>query len=395
VESVIPCEPLEVILINDASTDGTLEICEKLSCKYQNIRIINHTENGGSVKSRNDGLQISKGDYIAYIDADDWINSEFFSFAQAEFEKDESVDIVVGKMCMDNANGLVRPVGTSNEYRKLEHTTALRELFYWNYYRWECCGKVYKKELFNGWKTDDCIRVCEDLDCTWELFGGSRRTVYLPVDYYHYFFNEESMTHNCDYLTRNEYKVFEKILKNPAELDEKSLNIVIQNYKNSLINIIRDGILYKNDDKLVQTFQDKYGRLKEDFQLTDDENDKELFTSPDSVRYVLGKIRTQLHEVCERCGNENIFLYGTGNIAAFFTELLKRESVEITGYVVSNGQYKRSIFCDKKVYYLMDIPLDSALVMAVNEKLQDLIIEDLNKRGYRNVHRIACYGIGM
>jgi hypothetical protein len=189
--------------------------------------------------------------------------------------------------------------------------------------------------------------------------------------------------------------VFEKILKNPAELDEKSLNIVIQNYKNSLINIIRDGILYKNDDKLVQTFQDKYGRLKEDFQLTDDENDKELFTSPDSVRYVLGKIRTQLHEVCERCGNENIFLYGTGNIAAFFTELLKRESVEITGYVVSNGQYKRSIFCDKKVYYLMDIPLDSALVMAVNEKLQDLIIEDLNKRGYRNVHRIACYGIGM
>lgn len=61
----------ELILINDASTDNTLTICNKYAQKHQNIKIINKTSNEGVSKARNEGLEIAQGEYICFIDADD------------------------------------------------------------------------------------------------------------------------------------------------------------------------------------------------------------------------------------------------------------------------------------------------------------------------------------
>lgn len=393
VESILMCEPLEVILVNDASTDDTRKVCEQLSNRHKNVIVVNHLVNGGVVKSRYDGLEISRGKYIAYIDADDWINPDFLKFAQTEFQKDEKVDIVVGKMCMDNESGLVCPISLLDEFVILEHTEALRELFRWNYYRWELCGKIYKKALFNGWKTDETVKVCEDLDCTWELFQRARKTACIPRDYYHYFFNENSVSYNFKYIESNIYKVFEKILNNPVELDNDTLAIVIRHYKGVLINIIRESLLFGNKEELIKFFQHKYWKLLQKFQLKADVYEKDIFTSPDSVTTVFEKIRTQLLTICNTASKGEIFLYGTGIVSAFFTEILNRESVEIDGYVISDGQYKRSTFCNNKVYYLTEISCDCVLVMAVNEKMQDLIMRNLEEKGYWKVYRMNCFGL--
>lgn len=68
---------LEIILINDGSTDNSLDILKNYEKKYKNIKVINK-KNGGVSKSRNDGLNIATGKYICFLDADDYIDKDYF-----------------------------------------------------------------------------------------------------------------------------------------------------------------------------------------------------------------------------------------------------------------------------------------------------------------------------
>lgn len=68
----------ELILVNDGSEDKSLEICECYERKYENIRIINK-ENGGASSARNAGLDVAKGDYILFVDSDDYVEDNYFS----------------------------------------------------------------------------------------------------------------------------------------------------------------------------------------------------------------------------------------------------------------------------------------------------------------------------
>lgn len=66
---------IEIILVNDGSTDNSKNICEEF-CKLDNrIILLNHTSNLGVVTSRNDGIRVAKGEYIVFVDGDDWVES--------------------------------------------------------------------------------------------------------------------------------------------------------------------------------------------------------------------------------------------------------------------------------------------------------------------------------
>ena len=67
--------PDTVILADDGSTDGSAALCDKLAAENEKIKVI-HKENGGAASARNAGLAISEGDYVGFIDADDWVDAE-------------------------------------------------------------------------------------------------------------------------------------------------------------------------------------------------------------------------------------------------------------------------------------------------------------------------------
>lgn len=67
---------LEIILVNDGSIDNSGKVCEEYKKKDRRIKVI-HKENGGLSDARNVGIEISKGEYIAFIDSDDWIDEEY------------------------------------------------------------------------------------------------------------------------------------------------------------------------------------------------------------------------------------------------------------------------------------------------------------------------------
>ena len=84
-------ENLEIILVNDGSTDKSLEICEKFKAEDNRIIIINK-ENGGVSSARNKGIDAATGKFIIFIDADDYIEKEMFEVLEEDLFKN-NVDI--------------------------------------------------------------------------------------------------------------------------------------------------------------------------------------------------------------------------------------------------------------------------------------------------------------
>lgn len=87
---------IEIILIDDASTDNTFNICESIKSKYSFIKLIHHQNNCGQEKTRNDGLEIARGEWILFVDGDDVIEAEILKTLLNEAS--ENIDIVISRL---------------------------------------------------------------------------------------------------------------------------------------------------------------------------------------------------------------------------------------------------------------------------------------------------------
>ena len=74
---------LEIILIDDGSTDNSGKICDEYVLKDNRIKVL-HIENGGPSYARNKGLEIAKGDYIGFVDSDDYVDKDIFNLMRIE-----------------------------------------------------------------------------------------------------------------------------------------------------------------------------------------------------------------------------------------------------------------------------------------------------------------------
>ena len=81
-------ENLEIILVNDGSSDKSLEICERFKASDERITIISK-ENGGVSSARNRGIEVATGKYIIFIDADDYIEKDMFAILEDDLIKNK------------------------------------------------------------------------------------------------------------------------------------------------------------------------------------------------------------------------------------------------------------------------------------------------------------------
>ena len=88
-------EDFEVLLVDDGSTDGSAAVCDEYAQKDDRIRVI-HKQNGGLVSARNTGIANAKGDYILYVDGDDWVSEKWLEVIYHQIvSSPEKPDIVV------------------------------------------------------------------------------------------------------------------------------------------------------------------------------------------------------------------------------------------------------------------------------------------------------------
>ena len=92
----------EVILVDDGSPDKCPDICDKYACEYDNIRVL-HKKNGGLSDARNAGVSIARGEYVTFVDSDDYIADDYIE-TLVSMKKKYNVEIEVGGIGILNSN---------------------------------------------------------------------------------------------------------------------------------------------------------------------------------------------------------------------------------------------------------------------------------------------------
>ena len=182
----------ELILVDDGSPDRCPQICDEWANRDKRIRVI-HKENGGLSSARNTGLDIAKGEYICFVDSDDWITNDMCSYFINTIQK-YSADIVstLPQLCGDNPiklSGYAENIDiqTPKEFveRLLKVHTRTTEHYAW--------GKLYKSNLWKNIRVPDNL-IAEDVFVTFQFTLQAQRIVRSNQKKYYYYQNRKGIT---------------------------------------------------------------------------------------------------------------------------------------------------------------------------------------------------------
>lgn len=163
---------IEIIIINDGSTDNSEEICKEYSIKDQRIRIFNK-KNTGVSNTRNYGIHISNGEYIQFVDSDDWLENDTCE-KLLEYMKENNADLSVCGFNIYSNNTIIRkPV---LPYRILNIREKQDDLIFLDKILNSPCNKLYKRRLITD-LFNEGLSLGEDLIFNLNYIGNSSKTV--------------------------------------------------------------------------------------------------------------------------------------------------------------------------------------------------------------------------
>ena len=175
---------LEIILVDDGSPDNCGAICDEYAEKDSRVRVI-HKPNGGLSDARNAGLDIMTGDYVAFVDSDDWIEADMYRTLLTQMEHFDA-DISIGGFTDDlekDGSAVVTKVSDYGNTPFAEsNTDAMRRFLRTSWAAWD---KLYKAELFSGIRYP-VGEINEDEAIALQLLSRCRRVCYTNEVYYHY-----------------------------------------------------------------------------------------------------------------------------------------------------------------------------------------------------------------
>ena len=194
VESIInqTYSNLEIVLVDDGSTDDSGKICDEYSEKDHRVVVL-HTVNGGAASARNKGLNVAKGEYITFVDSDDWIESDMYH-SMLELLKNNSADVAKVGFIKEYENNSSIVLGNEYDGIYLKDEAVKKFLYHEN----EFCGgvwdKLYKKELFDKVRFPENY-ITEDYYVNALIFCKLNSIAVSSKAYYHYRMQNDSVCH--------------------------------------------------------------------------------------------------------------------------------------------------------------------------------------------------------
>ncbi|MGL5904566.1 MAG: glycosyltransferase family 2 protein, partial [Cetobacterium sp.] len=173
----------ELILVNDGSLDSSGAICDEYSQKDKRIIVI-HKKNGGQSSARNAGLDIVKGEYIGFVDSDDWIEPEMYEILYNNIFETHS-DISICKTRLVKQNSKEEKIECSNKKYIFEGKEIYDKVFINNIFEWGPCNKLYKfSKIFNIRFLEG--RVYEDVVYNLFVYKNVNKISYIDNFLYNY-----------------------------------------------------------------------------------------------------------------------------------------------------------------------------------------------------------------
>lgn len=195
---------LQIILVDDGSTDNSGDICDKYAKKDSRIQVV-HNKNGGSVKARKRGLKLCCGNYVSFVDADDYIEPQMYDAWLKKIGQTKLDMAYFGSVNEKNGKIIGFERVTCNEIKefgtnKEKFLYLLRSFLNCNpdgKYSFDLFSKLYKRELISKCmeKVPDIQQQGEDLLCNIRCLFESQRILMANLPLYHYQVSDHSLSH--------------------------------------------------------------------------------------------------------------------------------------------------------------------------------------------------------
>lgn len=183
---------IEIILVDDGSTDGSGELCDQYANKYSKIKVI-HKKNEGLSAARQTGINIANGECVGFVDSDDWVDKKMFEVLFDNLVKDDAQIACCGIAKVDDLGH--REFFNDNIHEKLVCNTeeALIELTFNKKITNSFCDKLYKKNIFDEIQLS-CNRIYEDLLVQPQCISAAQKISYTGEPLYFYYMTPRSIT---------------------------------------------------------------------------------------------------------------------------------------------------------------------------------------------------------
>jgi glycosyltransferase involved in cell wall biosynthesis len=331
-------EDFEIIIVDDASTDQTIEIVKQYYSSAK-VRIIQHSGNCGAGSARNTGIEHARGSYLFFVDSDDWIEPQTLGILY-RVAKNENSDIVsCGAQLIDEDGGtqpfyskqLVAAGGSKALEMLAEHQIAS---MVWN--------KLYRKDFLEKYQLRFPLIYLEDINFSMEVVYYCNKLVSIPDVLYNYYQNPASVSrkkisaeHIYSYI--EVFKLFRKFVKkanscniNIGAVTEQKL---YESLKTTIMNLLFPFFEQTNFD---------FNKIAHILDLTFEEQYGEGFLFVKCVMdFLLDEYRKKgiLLDMMQEIKRKKIVFFGTGTAS----QKIKARFPYTVAYYVDNSDQKWSI----------------------------------------------------
>lgn len=207
---------IEIMLIDDGSTDASLTICNQYAKNDKRIKVI-HQENQGVSIARNRGLDFASGEYIGFVDSDDYISNDMYEIMVREMERAD-VDMVACGYNFDIQNQII-PVKNKEEI--LENVMSAEQFMYYAYCRDSYKAvtnytvlKLYSKKIIDKFhiEFDKRFKLGEDVVFTTQFYLNCKRVKYIERPLYYYYIRSDSAINDMNKDKQNILQAYEEVI---------------------------------------------------------------------------------------------------------------------------------------------------------------------------------------
>lgn len=240
---------IEILLIDDGSTDTSGAICDEYSQRYDNVKTY-HKKNGGLSSARNYGIERAAGEYLGFVDSDDYIHKEMYERLYSLI-REYDADLAECKLT-DVYNGKVRSAGKETEVVVVNSETAIDYAFKAEIASVAAVDKLYRRSLFDHIRYPEG-KTIEDGYVIVDILSECNRVVISSEELYYYVHRKGSITTNA-FSKKNldaidTYEKNYRIIKDkyPAILDTAKMRLCWANF------YVLDKIIYDNSEENKET----------------------------------------------------------------------------------------------------------------------------------------------
>ena len=387
----------EIILVDDGSSDASGTICDRYAENNNRIQVI-HKANGGLSSARNTGIAAMRGEFLAFVDPDDWVEASYLEELTAPLLKDEKIDIVIGCFYLrEDEQGVTISCGRKGPEGYLSMMERLQQMLDGVYWDESLCGKVYRRNLFDDFSFTEMVQVGEDMYANWHLLQCAGKVFYTPSQRYHYVLRKGSMTNVS--RPENRFGFLTVLREIEAAKVVREGGALYRSVQTRLFDVYRDVIRRM----VLDTQRDYTAKLQSIAQamsqqvtaaakacVEEPEIRRVMVERSGSYNDIVSHYQKFLEELRLIADKGELYLYGAGTYAMSAQKALTAQGIEIRGFIISDDRTALSHSPDGEhpVLFLRQLQVNEAytgVLICLGLRDMEEVLPGIRKKGVRRI----------